>query len=205
MSVQAEDAQSDHYDWPQQGQSLFKPISDPWTACLGWARGQWIGYILGYRRAADAVFALTQTLARPVDSVCFPLLFLWRHLIELQFKFLIGLAAKIDPDVPAYPRTHDLVALWALLRPLLLEFGSSDEDALAVDDLIEELAQIDPGSFDFRYPENKKDEPSLAGAPEYLNLPHAHALLSGLSNYLECAGYALEHRLDVLSDALAGQ
>jgi hypothetical protein len=98
------------------------------------------------------------------DQLAHPVLYLYRHSVELFLKAALGSAAK----------THDLAVLAAQFRALVkAEFNA--ELPAWIDSRINELAAIDPNSTSFRYSETwnktaKKDVP-LEGE-FHVNLAH---------------------------------
>ena len=63
--------------WPQPGDTLLGGTSE-WmlNACLRWAHAQPVGYVEGYRRAAQAVFERVEGTGLGMDFMVFPLMFL---------------------------------------------------------------------------------------------------------------------------------
>ena len=78
-------------------------------------------------------------------------------MIELRLKSLIVVARTFLRESAVYEATHDLNRLWAVARGLLVRIDPAPrpEDVAVVDAWITEWSRIDPGSYAFRYPENR--------------------------------------------------
>lgn len=73
--------------WPAAGHGLTKP-GPTWALNVNfeWSRGRPLSRIMGYREAAQLVFQQIRSDRSGLDTLIFPLVFLWRHAIELQLK-----------------------------------------------------------------------------------------------------------------------
>ncbi len=132
---------------------------------------QWYYFATAYREAAirlaDSVIDGTG-----YNLLGAPLLFLYRHHVELHLKSILLDAGELLDDPQEVPVRHELVLLWERVRKLLLTIdGSSDgawlERAGAI---IGQFDALDPSSFAFRYPVDKK---GLAALPTPLLLDPA--------------------------------
>jgi len=98
-----------------------------------------------------------------LDLVAFPIAFLYRHYLELSLKALI-MDAGCLLDRPQDPgHSHALLDLWRKLRPLLEEISPGESPGFLdrSEQLISEFETLDLGSYSFRYPVDKKRNPSL--------------------------------------------
>jgi hypothetical protein len=135
----------------------------------------------GWRRPSDefgcygeafhrAAKELTRVLAEdraydPFDA--FPIVFLYRHATELYLKgvlrageFLLSLKGRQATFDSSALMSHPLRPLLIHLRELFvaLDWAESYEDIAS---FVESLDQMDPNSFAFRYPVNKKNDDAL--------------------------------------------
>jgi hypothetical protein len=82
---------------------------------------------------------------------------------------------------PAADHDHRLMPLWAELRSLVEQLGprEDDKEVPAIEEVIRQIDAVDPGSFSFRYPTNKKGELSL---PElwHVNVRHLGEVMNGV-------------------------
>jgi hypothetical protein len=117
-----------------------------------------------YRRSADD---LANTATREPwrhDLLGAPMLFLYRHYIELQLKALLLHAGELLDDPQTVPPRHYLKILWERVREMLLRVSKQRPDDpwfARADDIIGQFDEIDKTSFAFRYPVDTKGNPSL--------------------------------------------
>jgi hypothetical protein len=164
------------------------------NACLDFTPAKWLGYIGGYRKAAEALIAHVEQTLRDQDYLIFPVMFLWRQHLELQLKFIIYEGQGAFQVSGPRRNTHNLRNLWDEARSLIEKHPSSNTlDLSDVESTITELDAIDPGSDGFRYPVDVKGNPTLTGAPQRINLRNAHDVLGRLSNLLSCVASELSH------------
>ncbi len=156
------------------GQQLFIQGED-WhnNAMLGWTHFPWDIYAAGYKDAADALVVALAERKIPLDSVVYPLVFLYRQGLELQLKLILPLARRLAGKEASADIGHKLMPLWNELRQHLeqLDPREDDKELPAIEDFIRQLDTVDHGSFAFRYPTTTKGEVSL---PElrHVNVRH---------------------------------
>lgn len=111
----------------------------------------------GYKAAADALVNHLTERARITESACIPILFLYRHYIELSLKGLLqDIGELVDAQEPLSQR-HPLLPLWDRFRERLRAYDAS-QDPTWLDraaEIIAEMDRFDAGSFAFRYPVDK--------------------------------------------------
>ncbi len=76
--------------WPQKGDKLFVE-GDDWyyVACLNDKRDNLGLYIVGYKEAGDILVKNIIESRSHHDSLVFPIVFMYRHYLELRLKQLI--------------------------------------------------------------------------------------------------------------------
>lgn len=94
-----------------------------------------------------------------IDSKIFPILFLFRHYLELIIKENTRLSKIKEKEITSndigYKDSHSLSELWECLKPYIVkEFGENIEEK-SIENLINEIEEIDKGSYSFRYPYDK--------------------------------------------------
>lgn len=155
----------------------------------------WENYAGSYKDAADHLVGNIERYE--VDSLVYPIMFLYRHHLELQLKSLLRNLCLFHGLERTFPKKkHDLVELWCRVRPLMEEICPQDtEDNDHIEARIKEFSQIDPVSESFRYPEDKGKKPSFQSVPKqyrgYINLfqvrcivEDMHEKLDGTNEYL---------------------
>jgi len=110
---------------------------------------------------------------------------LYRHQIELLLKVIIVLGCRLIGKKGSFPQTHDLGELWDEAKPAI-EGNGVQAKALTVDEAetrIAELATIERGTTEFRYPADSVGWDGLRSGMEDLR-----QLVAPLGEYLsECA------------------
>ncbi|MEX5567972.1 hypothetical protein Q1J55_09110 [Pseudomonas syringae] len=164
------------------GQKLFVR-GDDWqnNAMLGWAPYPMDIYAAGYKDAADAILYALSERRTSLDSVIYPLVFLYRQGLELQIKLILPLARQLANSPAKEDHSHSLMPMWAELRTLLNELTSHacDQEVPAMEQFLHQLAEIDPQSFAFRYPEDKKGQLSLPDL-YHINVRHLSEVMDSM-------------------------
>lgn len=181
--------------------TMSKLVVDASWHYNAFVKPDWILYIEGYRKAADYL------VDRSVNEgfLVYPIIFLYRHYLELQLKDLLQQLYRYHNLSYELCRTHDLTQLWNRVRPLMEEISNSPEDIEInnhIEVRIKEFVQIDEGSFNFRYPEDKKGHSSLTNVPkqggqDMINLLQVRGVITSMAKSLggvsEYISVMLEH------------
>ena len=91
----------------------------------------WHLYVEGYRRAADR---LVETIfEQDLDYLVYPILFLYRHYLEVGLKSLyllygLYLETSRTNELKKINHTHSQTYLWKLVRPRLQQAEAVDKD-----------------------------------------------------------------------------
>lgn len=136
----------------------FNAVLDHWTGLGDF-------HAAGYRRAAEIL--LRQFLDDPEgtagerDSVVLPILFLFRHYLELRFKDIIVYGQVLSGQKVQWRRGHDLDLLWTEVQKLCSAIYGSPAPAefVTIENCVSDLRQIDPNSESFRYARDRNDRP----------------------------------------------
>jgi len=156
-----------------------------------------MAYQDGYRRAALHLVEYVCDAGRGQDFLVYPIVYLYRHHIELTLKSIINVACFLidytltEKDLDTL-RHHDLAKLWTLARPLLnptCELGGSpalpSDDLEGIDSYILQLHKHDPDGQRFRYATRKaKRLPSLPQL-NHINIRDFGIALEKLADYLD--------------------
>lgn len=164
--------------------SLFSGDQD-WraNACLSWSLDSMGLYIEGYKKAADKLVCDVMETGTNQDTLVFPISFLYRQYIELQLKHIIRESRVFLEKGAKFPEHHRIKDLWntanSLMAQIIKEHDKSISDYITKEDIeaikiiITEFVNVDPESFAFRYPNDKKGNKNLDGI-EYINLRKLH-------------------------------
>jgi hypothetical protein len=191
------------------GEPLFtsKSFPDPdWylNAVLHISPDKWDAYAEGYKKAADIIVQYIINNNRDQDYLIFPVVFLYRHYLELRLKELIVVSSRLlDHDV-SVPTHHDLVSLWKQVRPNLEQVWPEQEKHVLdkVEERLKELSEADLRSFGFRYPIDTKGQPTLVKL-KHINLKHLRDVIQGISNILDGSSIGMGEYLDAKNEMMA--
>ena len=182
----------DELPWPAPGDRLFDERGDWHTnaqispTTFGGAAGE-------YRHTADEIVAQLQGRQGFPDLVARPVVYLYRHYLELQLKDTLREARLYFNEDPATPGTHDLMALWRPLRQLIERRWNEGEDNGELDAVQSALAEfhaIDARGETFRYPTTRAGAPALPDAL-LINLASLRDGVAKIGGYLEATATAL--------------
>lgn len=180
------------FRWPRQDDQLFTESQD-WQRNASIARHgheRLVQMMSGYKAAADLLVAHAARSGYDRDTLVFPIVFNYRHFIELSLKYLIaayGRTVNIEPNW----QSHDLAKLWLTFKSLLREYGDDDPERTneAVERLIADFAKVDPKSFTYRYPVDQAGQLLELGR-EHLDLQALADVMKGLDGYFSgCDGW----------------
>lgn len=150
-------------------------------------------FALGYREAANVLAQRMADARGYADYDGYPILFLYRHALELSLKAivyrgakLVGLISEENIDVKKLFERHDLPRLLPAIRSIFAQMGSNFEGSglHSYEDfasLIKSIHSIDPGSYTFRYP---LDRTGKANLPNHF-VVNVLAFADGMNNLLQ--------------------
>ncbi|MCX5867012.1 MAG: hypothetical protein NT009_05940 [Proteobacteria bacterium] len=174
--------------WPVKGDKLFKGVPDQndeiWN---GHRDRQWSLYPYGYQKAFQLLGseALKDDAAKQV--LIFPIIFLFRHYIELTLKQIIEIGNPILGKQSKYDPIHKIEELWDQAKKIIIKVypEGKNEDLSTVDDCMKEIIKKDPKSLVFRYPEDpKKTEVYLPDCGNF-DMRNFLEVSEKISNFLE--------------------
>lgn len=180
------------FRWPQTGDDPFDiDGEDKGTAAL--AQADFERFVLmfeGYRRSADALVDRSLDDWRESAILVYPILFLYRHALELNLKYIINF---YGPPVGVGPiwDTHDFRILWPRFVEVLKLYGTDDPGNAdqVVGGVVACFGNVDPRSFALRYPYDNQGNP-IELARDRVNLETLKNVMGGVFNYFTgTAGY----------------
>lgn len=197
-----EDILKTEFRWPTKGDKPFVVADDPLDnaniADSGFTR--LVLMTKGYKEAADVMVERSASDRPMRDMLVFPIIFNYRQFLELALKYQL---AAFGPEVGIAPnwKTHDLAVLWGEFLEMLGRYGTEDPDEAdpVVGEIILEFAKIDPGSYSYRYPVDRKGNPVPVTYSD-LHLPTLADVMNAVDGYFTgCDGY-LSHLLNASPD-----
>lgn len=191
-----EDAVDDAPLFPSPGDKLFPAASVASTSARSTGQS-WYDYTTGYKEAADVLVAHIETTARGYAKLRYPILFLYRHHLELVVKGLIReCCSSLGRDADS-PKHHFLDQLWRRCVQLLREISpaASASEINETTRLFDELCKIDPASNAFRYPEDRSGNESVPPAID-VDLSGVRDVVERISFFLDCVSTSLQAERD---------
>lgn len=191
LAVQREN--DDEVVWPAPGQVLFA-AADGYDHA--WVHGAgWYDYREGFLNGARALLNAAVE-GDPVDGdrLAFPVVFLYRHYLELAMKaFIRDNAGYVAGASAEFEQNHDLPSLWKSCRQIIEGWwpGRNSAALNAIGRQIGQLAQIDPKSMAFRYPVDKKGRRSLPKQLQSFDLTHFADRIEAIGMWLDGADTGL--------------
>jgi len=189
--------------WPEKGDKLFDSGDDWWhNACLNYGSDDWELFIGGYKKAGNVLVDYIKETRSDQDFLIFPIVFVYRHYLELRLKKLIKDCNLLFDEQQNFPQVHDLSKLWVDCRRLLekLEPKVEQKDLDAVDEDIHQFCEVDPSSVSFRYPVNKEGDKSLPKDLRYINVRNLSDVMEKLSGFFEAGEMMVSVYLDYKHD-----
>jgi len=165
--------------WPETGDSLF--MEGGYRALLAFPlTGQPVldGIIAsGYKDAGDALIQSLLDNGRN-DGLVLPILFCYRHYMELRIKGIIEILNLIAEEGEQYSKTHDLKNLWSDLRAKV-DMDENDLDTFeAAEHCVMEFHEVDRKSESFRYYERDF-------LLKQIDLGHLYSVMEKIANFLD--------------------
>lgn len=181
---------------PRKGDVLFGPDRKgrP-SACLHLSANY--AYTEGYRIAARTLAKQVCETGEDRDLLIFPIIYLYRHHLELRLKRLIVVGAFLidktldEPEIKQVTTKHNLNDLWTTLKPFLRSVNETwegdpipTEDLDGIDSYVKQLTKVDPDSQAARYEFSTKGAKSISGI-SHINIGTFSALMERLAAYLD--------------------
>lgn len=169
------------------------------NACPHWyaSSNNWSLIAEGYKNSADKLIELVVSRKAIPDEMFYPVLFLYRHYIELRLKEIIQLGNRIATGDWDVSHGHDLNSLWDRAESVLRDkvSGMMDESIEALGNIIKQLQKADTSSAEvFRYPNTAKGKVSLDDMSK-INLRHVGDVING-------AAWILDGSVDFLNEEI---
>lgn len=198
---------SKHADWRYNARlNPDEPIPGPDGIMLGSSGpNSFSMYAEGYKKLADAGVAHIAEAHWDVDLLVYPILFCYRHYLELRLKEFVLTGGDLVDQKLAFPTNHILPQIWRAVRPLLEKIwpGAETKGQLdAIEDVVNQLSEIDPKSTAFRYPLDKDENRSLPGL-RHINVRQVSEVINGIAPTLDGASCGIDEDLDAKREMLA--
>src|SRR5215213_11294263 len=126
------------------------------NACVGRNGGPYTfyAYSRGYFHAGERLIQSVFSNQLSIDLLIYPIVFCFRHGIELAIKDLVIILPKLWNQTDTIQPTHNLIDNWTLIRDYLSQnpFQSTDATPSEVEKVLTDLVALDPNGQAFRFP-----------------------------------------------------
>ncbi|MFA4903939.1 MAG: hypothetical protein WC600_14495 [Desulfobaccales bacterium] len=191
------------FEYPQKGEQVFKEIVGDWhNACLYPLKtDMWLNYLIGYKDAADILVEHVKETSKNLNVLVFPIVFLYRHYLELQLKMIIKDGYDLLSMKKDYSKCHKLDELWNDCKNILNQmWPEGDKEPLeAMDNYISQFCQVDPMATDFRYPVRRNGTDALESL-DSINLSHLSDVINSIENFIGDIHEAISIELEIIRD-----
>ena len=185
---------------------IFKARKADWwnNACFNFnpTGNRWTGYSMGYKHGADILADYVDKTAKYQDTLVYPILFLYRHYLELIIKEILTDCAYVL-DEKANFKHHNLSNYWVDLKNKCLQIvGQSIPSSLTdpIESVVGQISHVDAISDAFRYPCKKDGAPTLQGI-QYINIKQVNEELAKASDALEAISATIYHAVEMTSES----
>lgn len=143
--------------------SIFKTQPD-WTmnSCLNFSSDMTGTYTRGFKAMAQMGVEAIQSNRSNQDTLVYPIVFCFRHHIELQLKQAIAYGFEFLGRKQRTPNVHEVDKLWYELRSVLKDVKKvtgqypDSHEIKNAERVILELAGLDPEGISFRYAKTRE-------------------------------------------------
>jgi len=170
------------------------PFTEP-GFCLN-AQSDWGALAFGFKKAADLLVSAQLEIFRHGDYTVYPIVYLYRHHIELALKEIISRGGSLlDPPVGVPPH-HSLRRLWTRCKRILkrLDIGDDIPELQPFENSIQQLGKYDQTSESFRYPLKRFGQPALPPDLESIDIENLRRVAEGMSTFLDITLEAVRER-----------
>jgi hypothetical protein len=200
------DLGSDDILWPRKGDDP-RAIGERsrLVAALNFSHDDpWGPMAEGFKRLPDLGVAAVEETGRGHDHLVYPILFNYRHFIELSLKEIIRSARRLLGKKGSVPETHNLGDLWNAAQPLLMEIEKGSATTYRdVRACLTRFNEMDPTSEGFRYPVKRSGEDALPDDLHNLDLGQVRDVVSRLAIFLDAVATQisvyLEYKAEMVS------
>lgn len=147
---------------------------------------KWQLYADGYRMAAEDLCNLVLETEKSIDFYVYPIIYLYRHYIELRLKEILDHSSQLLDEDFDLPKTHDIKVCWTKVRKTIISiWPEEEEDTLnEMETLIDAINNIDKKSDAFRYPIDRNLNHHLQDVL-FINLKNFQELIKPLCDNLD--------------------
>lgn len=146
------------YRSPKKGDRLLRATTD-WDRGVEFAADPEFRHVQiwnGYMTAGEALIDDLRDNNHDRHALIYPILFTYRHGVELAMKWIIAMYGDRTPAEIAH---HDLWQLWKLCRAVIDSAGQDDGSIDIVEKIVKDFHDLDGSALAFRYGIDKNLRP----------------------------------------------
>ena len=126
------------------------------------------------------------------DTLLYPVLYLYRHALELKLKDVVLLGVKVGdfvlPDVEELLGGHELCPLWTKARLFLSKYYPEDKQLPFIEAIIQEFHQVDRDGQTLRYDRQKNlKKRRYDKLPQYISVTNLRTTMDAVYHHLDLA------------------
>lgn len=176
-----------------KNEDIFSARKEDWwnNACLNFQQGgnSWTIYSMGYKSAADILVNYIDKNHTEQDTLLYPIIFLYRHYLELIIKDILIDIGKIQ-NLKYDLNQHKLSKYWKEIKeqcPKIFKDPIPNDYIESIEIVINQLELVDQKSDAFRYPCHRDGTPTLIEFT-HINIKKFSEPLQRTSKALEAIG-----------------
>lgn len=202
--------------WPKKGDNPFK-VDSPDPRSSTWASLDWLANFGfddsrlsdAFKTVADKVIAELRRGddTRHPDTLFMPIVYLYRHSIELKLKGLIRIGLQLELEELTEKTKeclggHNLHKLWIVVRRFLKAYwpDGPEKDLNAAETIIVTFHKVDRSGQYLRYSEDSQGNQTLSSLPESADFVHLKDVFEGLHSMLDTCEFGFSAGLDCLNE-----
>jgi len=192
------------FNWPKKGNKALVSAADGAYFHIPSIRMFYPPHATSFKEAAEIVLDKIEADVNKAsnDIFVFPVMYLYRHGIEINLKSIIKVGVGLDffrkEEVEEDLEWHNLAKLWNHAKKLLFQRWPTSDPApcKATEAVINELHQSDPNGQVFRYAADKNGKlHRYERLPDHISIAALKKTMDGVYNFLEATWSALEDDL----------
>ena len=183
----------------QEGDRLLRDSED-WNRGVDFSRDETSRHVhiwSGYENAGAALVKACQKEPHQRHSLIYPILFNYRHSIELAMKWIIARYGTYSSAETGDTQHHNLWQLWKLSKKIIIEVGSEDDAISVVEKVIKDFHDLDKTALAFRYSRDKNGT-TIALPDGVIDLENICDVMKAVSHFFE----GVDGQLDTHSSAV---
>lgn len=174
------------YRWPKKGDRLMHESQD-WNQGVDFSGDAISRHVFiwdGYMKAGELLIEACEEHSHKRHSLIYPILFNYRHGIEVAIKWVIVQYGKYSDVKTGNIEHHNLWELWQTCKQIIIEVGSEGEEISHVEQVIKDFHDLDISAMAFRYPNNKNGD--LFTLPDgIVELQNIREVMEGIAHFFD--------------------